>query len=292
MFIWNCNQTHKMAACLFRNIPSIPLSQQPLINKYDRTQAAAIHYINVKMGAMASRITGASMVCSTVWSAADQRKHLSSAWLADVRGIKRWPANSPHNTHKWPVTRKMFPSDDVIMKHDKANRTKTRMDCINMQHVTTTMHNVRVLSLFVAGCYTLILPIIENPITGISTIMAIMWVPSKVYTIFWLMRRLGMFTWIFTHRWLFQTHFLQWKYSYIEFRKNSSMWFSWRLTSTGYRNWYQDWGHCDVTNDRGSSPQPEGEARGLWWASQVVGDTTMTEIEVSISILSWCPKAY
>ena len=29
-----------------------------------------------------------------------------------------------------------------------------------------------------------------------------------------------------------------------------------------YRNWYQDWGHCCVTNDLGSSPQPEGEARG------------------------------
>ena len=27
--------------------------------------------------------------------------------------------------------------------------------------------------------------------------------------------------------------------------------------------------------------------RGLWWASQVVNETTMTEIEVSISILSW-----
>ena len=23
-----------------------------------------------------------------------------------------------------------------------------------------------------------------------------------------------------------------------------------------YRNWYQDWGHCGVTNDLGSSPQP------------------------------------
>ena len=28
-------------------------------------------------------------------------------------------------------------------------------------------------------------------------------------------------------------------------------------------------------------------AWGLWWASQVVNETTMTEIEVSISILSW-----
>ena len=40
------------------------------------------------------------------------RKHQSSASLALVRGIHRWPVNSPH---KWPVTRKMFPFDDVIM---------------------------------------------------------------------------------------------------------------------------------------------------------------------------------
>ena len=36
----------------------------------------------------------------------------SSASLAFVRGIHRWPVNSPY---KWPVTRKMFPFDDVIM---------------------------------------------------------------------------------------------------------------------------------------------------------------------------------
>ena len=30
-----------------------------------------------------------------------------------VWGIHRWPMNS---SHKWPVTRKMFPFDDVIMK--------------------------------------------------------------------------------------------------------------------------------------------------------------------------------
>ena len=34
-------------------------------------------------------------------------------------------------------------------------------------------------------------------------------------------------------------------------------------------------------------PQPKGEARGLWWAPPVVNETTMTEIDVSISILSW-----
>ena len=49
---------------------------------------------------------------TTVYSDADQRKHQSSASLAFVRGIHRWPVNSPH---KGPVTRKMFPFDDVIM---------------------------------------------------------------------------------------------------------------------------------------------------------------------------------
>ena len=44
-------------------------------------------------------------------SGVDQRKHQSSASLAFVRGIHRRPVNSPH---KGPVTRKMFPFDDVI----------------------------------------------------------------------------------------------------------------------------------------------------------------------------------
>ena len=63
-----------------------------------------VHYSDVMMGAgaMASQITSP-----------DQRKHQSSASLTFVRGIHRWPVNSPH---KWPVTRKMFPFDDVTMK--------------------------------------------------------------------------------------------------------------------------------------------------------------------------------
>ena len=70
------------------------------------------HYCDVKTSAMASRITGVPIVCSTVCSGADQRKHQSSAWLAFVRGIQLWPVDSPHNG---PVTRKMFSFDDVIM---------------------------------------------------------------------------------------------------------------------------------------------------------------------------------
>ena len=64
------------------------------------------------MGAMASQITRLTIVYSTVYSGADQRKHQNSASLAFVWGIHRWPVNSPH---KWPVTRKMFSFDDVIM---------------------------------------------------------------------------------------------------------------------------------------------------------------------------------
>ena len=70
------------------------------------------HYDDVIMGAMASQITSLTIVYSAVYSGADQSKHQSSASLAFVWGIHRGPVNSPH---KWPVTRKMFPFDDVIM---------------------------------------------------------------------------------------------------------------------------------------------------------------------------------
>ena len=63
---------------------------------------------------MVSQITSLTNAYSIVNSGADERKHQSSASLAFVWGIHRWPVNSPH---KWPVMRKMFPFDDVIMKH-------------------------------------------------------------------------------------------------------------------------------------------------------------------------------
>ena len=64
------------------------------------------------MSTIASQITSLTIVYSTIYSGADQSKHQSSASLAFVGGIHRGPVNSPH---KWPVTRKMFPFDDVIM---------------------------------------------------------------------------------------------------------------------------------------------------------------------------------
>ena len=64
------------------------------------------------MSVMAAQINGVSIVCSSVCSSADQRKHRSSVSLAFVRGTHRWPVVSPHNG---PVTRKMFSFDDDIV---------------------------------------------------------------------------------------------------------------------------------------------------------------------------------
>ena len=95
------------------------------------------HYYDAIMGAIASQITSLTIVYSTVYSDADQSKHQSSASLAFVREIHRGPVNFPH---KWPVTRKMFPFDDVIMsgqvypvtsiqRHCKSKCSRDKMIC-------------------------------------------------------------------------------------------------------------------------------------------------------------------
>ena len=70
------------------------------------------HYNDVIIGMISSQITSLTIVFSTVYLDTDQRKHQSSPSLAFVRAIHRRPVNS---LHKWPVMRKMFPFDDVIM---------------------------------------------------------------------------------------------------------------------------------------------------------------------------------
>ena len=82
------------------------------VDKHSPFDIYIYHYGDYIMGAIASQITSLTIVNSTVYSGADQSKHQSSASLAFVWGIHRGPVNSPH---KWPVTRKMFPFDDVIM---------------------------------------------------------------------------------------------------------------------------------------------------------------------------------
>ena len=81
------------------------------------------HYTDVIMSEVASKITSLTIVYSNVYSGTDQRKHQSSASLAFVRGIHRWPVNSPP---KGPVTQKMFPFDDVIICRLMTATTLTR----------------------------------------------------------------------------------------------------------------------------------------------------------------------
>ena len=93
----------------------IALDRQVIVSHWECVPPIEIqrtHYGDVIMGAITSQITSLTIVYSTVYSDADPRKHQSSASLAFVWGIHRGPVNSPH---KWPVTRKMFPFDDVIM---------------------------------------------------------------------------------------------------------------------------------------------------------------------------------
>ena len=93
------------------------------------------------MSAMASQITSLTIVYSIVYSGADQRKHQSSASLAFVRGIHRWPVNSPH---KGSVTRKLVLFDNVMMnKFVTAELIQTLATTNNNSHkirkITTTM---------------------------------------------------------------------------------------------------------------------------------------------------------
>ena len=79
-------------------------------NPLHKTVLSTLHWRHVMSSSQITRLT---IVYSTVYPGADQRKHQSSASLAFVRGIHRWPVNYPH---KGPVTQKMSPFHDVIME--------------------------------------------------------------------------------------------------------------------------------------------------------------------------------
>ena len=86
------------------------------------------------MSTMASQIIRVTIVHSTVCSGADERKDQRS--LAFVRGTHMWPVNSPH---RGPVTRKMFPCDDVIMISRKKNGQQRQLvNIINQRQCRAT----------------------------------------------------------------------------------------------------------------------------------------------------------
>ena len=78
-----------------------------------------VHYSDVTMRLMTSSINIVSSICSTICFGGHQRKHQKSASLVFMRGIHRWPVDSPH---KGPITRKMFRFDDVLVKHMYVNK--------------------------------------------------------------------------------------------------------------------------------------------------------------------------
>ena len=104
---------------------------------------APMYYSDVIMGAMTSQITSFTIVYSIVYSGADKRKYQSSASLAFVRGIHRWQVDSPH---QGPVTRKIIPFDDVIMKSEvtwkdmKSWHHKARTLCVILDMCCITQH--------------------------------------------------------------------------------------------------------------------------------------------------------
>ena len=108
-----------------------------------------IHYNDVIMNAMASKITDISVVYSDV----HQRKHQSSASLAFVRGFHRCPVNSPH---KGPVTRKIVSiwwhhhvacRDDIALLTLKRRETHGYVvstmatDALVLKHQAISIHN-------------------------------------------------------------------------------------------------------------------------------------------------------
>ena len=106
------------------------------------------------MSAIASQITGVAIVYSTFCSGADQRKHPSSASLAFVRGIHRWPVNFPR---KGPVTRKMFPFDDVIMSPKEVTLyIQNAMDPTRFRIHDITQHAFSTLSEILFVCVLLV----------------------------------------------------------------------------------------------------------------------------------------
>ena len=91
------------------------------------------HYNDVIMGTMASQMTSLTIVYSTAYSDADQRKHQKHR----VTGL--CAGNSPH---KWPVTRKMFPFDDVIL-HSGFMTRRDNCGCIVwITNTNTRLHNM------------------------------------------------------------------------------------------------------------------------------------------------------
>ena len=108
----------------FVNTDFLSASEVALNDTHEKT---ALHYSDIMMGAIASQITSPTIFYSTDYSDAEQRKRQTP---------RHWPLcgeflpGTGEFPHKWPVTRKMFPFDDVIMiKHNNAQTCAKLLEC-------------------------------------------------------------------------------------------------------------------------------------------------------------------
>ena len=114
MMYWTALYLHLTVIIFFNNgLVNLVIDGRNCRPHREKSTNGLHHYSDVIMRSIASQVTGVSMVCSTVCLGAVQRNLKNSASLAFVRGIHRWPVDSPH---KEPVTGKMFAFDDVIMR--------------------------------------------------------------------------------------------------------------------------------------------------------------------------------
>ena len=80
--------------CQYKTFVTEKITSKPGANSWDILLYVPPHYGDAIMSAMTVQILSPSVVYSTVYSGADQRKHQSSASLAFVRVIHPWPVNS------------------------------------------------------------------------------------------------------------------------------------------------------------------------------------------------------
>ena len=98
---------------------------QGLYSLDGRTSLAQDNYNDVIMGAMTSQITSLTIVYSTVYSGADRRKHQSTASLAFVWGIHRWPITGEFPSQR-PVTRSFDVFFDLRLNKQLSKHSRDR----------------------------------------------------------------------------------------------------------------------------------------------------------------------
>ena len=101
-------------------LSGVVLSTKRQINYRDRYPFISynltlnLHYCDVIMGAMGRKSPASWLFTQPLIQAQINQNIKAPRHWPFVRGIHRLPVNSPH---KWPVTRKIFPFDDVIVNN-------------------------------------------------------------------------------------------------------------------------------------------------------------------------------